>query len=162
MYGWFSHDSNSEWMEGYTTWVSHYQSYICVWQCVCVTMPACVRLCMKFASSSEVMNQIRRNHTRWQWIPCSSYWVHWTELSWRVPAGCDFDPHHNIHSSAPMLLFLLLIYPFGLKLLLPRLQIELSVVLNMEYPPVVTGYWRLASWSEAFGIVSDLKGEGCG
>lgn len=60
-----------------------------------------------------------------------------TGLSWRVPTGCDFDPHHNIHSSTPTRLFCYSVscpphdtYP-GLKLLPSHLQIELSVVSNI-------------------------------
>lgn len=147
----------NEWRVTPREWVTIKAIFVCgsafVWLCLpvynCVwSLPAAVRLWIRSNETTHSDNGSHAVHTVCTGLKGTGRLWLWS--SPQQPFLC---------SNAA---FLLLIYPFGLKLLLPRLQIELRVVLNMEYPPVVTGYGSLASRSEAFWIVSDLKGEDCG
>ena len=137
----------------------------CVWLCLpclpaCLPVDACVQLCVKLASSSRVMNQIKHTHSDTRSNTHTHTHTAGSGPSWRAPAGCDFDPHHNIRSSTPTLLFCYSsvsrapqdTYP-RLKLLLSDPQIELGVRSNTEDPPVVTGHsvCSIQIWSLQMG-----------
>lgn len=120
----------------YTVWVSHYQSYICPWMCarlyLCsyATVSACVQLCVKLASSSRVMNQIKHLHT----LPA----VDWAEGSWSGVALIPLQLQHPQCFSAALLHVALGRLTPGLKLLCSDPQIELDAPLDTKDAPVVT------------------------
>lgn len=110
------------WLKGWmnTVWVSHYQSYICAWMCLCdCVCPGCLwmHVRVKLASSSRVMNQIK--HTQPHMVTADQTHTYTHCLSWTKLKGPDrvwlwsLTQHPLLHSDTAPLLLLCLTCPSG-------------------------------------------------